>query len=529
MSPVDLASLPDDPAILRTTIEQLAAQLADARRRIEVLSYQIAQLRRHAYGRKSEKVVVEQLLLAFDGLKEEIDELARRQEQAEETMAAVEKAATAGHGRRRLPKDLPRETVKVTVPEADRACPECGGERAPIGAEIAERYEYRPASVVVQVVEREKLACKTCQAHVVTAEPPPAPLAKAQPGPGMLAHIITNKYADHLPLYRQEDILARQGAPIARSTMVGWLVGAARELRPIADAMHKDVLGSPFIHADDIPVPVLDPLRDETREGRLWLYSGDRDHPHDVYRFSPDRRGEHPQRHLEGYKGFLVADAYAGFNALFANGSIVEVACWAHARRKAFDARVTDSVTASTFLAWVRKLYDVEDLAKGLDNDARRALRQEKSVPLLAGFKTWLDEVRRKILPQSPMGQAIAYTLNLWDALNRYVEHGFLPIDNNAAERALRCVAVGRKNWEFAGSDDGGHRAAVFYTLVSTCKRHGVDPWAYLSDVLMRVATTPLSRIEHLFPHRWKAARLAKLQDAAAAVAAVAGTDGRQE
>lgn len=514
-------SLPDDPALLRATIENLAAQLADAKRRIQALQHQVDLLRRSAYGRKSEKVVLDQLLLAFSGLTEQVAEIEKAHAQAEEAAAvAAEKAA--GHGRRRLPADLPRETVRVEVPQAERPCPKCGAERATIGFAVSERLEYVPAQVKIQVVEREKLACKSCAAHVATADPPPQPIEKALPGPRLLARIVTNKYADHLPLYRQEGIFERIGIRIARSTMVGWLVPTALLLKPIAEAMLKDVLRSRAIHGDDTPVPVLDPQLDRTREGRLWAYCGDRDHPCTVYLYSPDRKGEHPRAHLEGFAGFLHADAWSGFDALFRSGLVIEVACWAHVRRKFFDSRSLDAVFANTALAWIRKLYDIEDLAEDFTDDERRALRQEKAVPLLGKFKEWLQESSLTLLPQSPLGQAVSYALKNWDALNRYTEHGFLDIDNNAAERALRCVAVGRKNWEFAGSDDGGHRAAVFYSLVATCKLHEVDPEAYIADVLMRVATTPRSRIADLFPHNWAKARLKEAAEAARQVAQLA-------
>lgn len=516
------ASLPDDPALLRATIESLSAQLAEAQRRIQALQHQIDLLRRSAYGRKSEKVVLEQLLLAFADLKEEVGRIEEAHAQAEEAAVALVEKQMSGHGRRRLPKDLPRETIRVPVPEGDRNCPKCGRERETIGFATSERLEYVSAEFKVQIVEREKCACQDCEAEIVTADPPPQPIEKALPGPRLLAHIITGKYSDHLPLYRQEGIFARCGLKIARSTMVGWLIPAAALLKPVAEAMYRDALLSRFLNSDDTPVPVLDPLLDRTREGRLWGYCGDRDHPYVCYFYSPDRGGEHPARHLEGFASFLVVDAYTGYDALFRTGRIVEILCWAHVRRKFYDSRTTDAVSANTALAWIRKLYDVEDLARDKGDDERRDLRQRLAVPLLEGFKKWLDDAALKILPASPIGQAISYALKNWPALVRYTEHGFLPIDNNAAERALRCVAVGRKNWEFAGSDEGGRRAAIFYTLVSTCKLHGVDPEAYIADVLERVSTTPASRIAELFPHNWAKARLAEATDAARKVAEVA-------
>lgn len=505
----DISVLPDDPAILRATAQQLVSALREAQRRIQQLEHQIAVLKRSAFGKKSEKVVLDQLLLSFAKLTDEQRRIAEALVAAHE---AEERAAKPPpkrdpHGRGKLPDHLPVEDIVETLTEAERACPKCGKTREKIGEEISERLEYEPSSFKRQLIKRDKFACKPCEGQVVTAEKPAEAIERCKAGPGLLSQVVVSKYGDHSPLNRQEEIYARHGIDISRSTLCDWAADAAQLLKPIAEAMHRDVLLSRNIHTDDTTVPVLDILSGGTRTGRAWVYVGDRDHPHDSFQYSPDRCKEHPREHLGDYASYLTADAYPGYDNLFADLKIREVACLAHARRKIYDAKDTDTLTGYTALAWIRKLYDVEDIAKNKTDEERLALRRTLSIPLLVGFKTWLDDAALRLPPRSIMGAAIGYSRNHWIALCRYTEQGFLSIDNNAAERALRAIALGRKNWLFAGSDQGGRTAAIHYTLISTCKRHDIDPWAYLKDVMMRVGTTPQSRIEELFPHRWKQLR----------------------
>jgi hypothetical protein len=361
-------------------------------------------------------------------------------------------------------------------------------------------------------------------------------------GPGLLAQVITSKYADHLPLYRQEEILARQGLNVTRSTLCDWIGQTAQLLSPLHQASSVDLKLSLVLHTDDIPVPVLDerpskretpaapveskkpeetpdgasavaeamadegPARRRTRLGRLWTYVGNDEHPHIVFEYTPTREQIWPQRFLKDWHGKLQADAYGGYDAMYKLQEIVEVACWAHARRYFFDAKGTDPPRAQTALAYIHQLYEVERTALEMASAERARFRQERAGPILTAFKTWLEAQGMAVLPKSPIAQAIGYALDQWVALTRYLEDGDLDIDNNEAERALRCVAIGRKNWLFAGSDAGGQWAAIFYSLIASCRRHGIDPFAYLRDVLMRVLTTPISRIRELLPAYWKPA-----------------------
>jgi transposase len=512
----DLAiDLPTDLDSCHSLIRELLETLHQDRLLIGNLQHQLGRLLRQRFGRSSETIDPDQLLLFAADILTEPDAIPATPTQpgpAEDpppTPAA--KPKRKGHGRRPLPDHLPRRPVVHDVSPDQLTCPDCGGCREVFGEEIREQLEYIPASLVVIQHVRPKYACKTCQAHVVIAERLPEPIEKGLPGPGLLAHVIVNKYADHLPLYRQERIFARQGLTLSRQTMCGWMATCAELLKPIYDAMVRAILQSKAIQSDDTPVDVLDPGREGTRQGRIWVAIGDRDHPYTAYDFTPNRSGAGPARFFKDYRGYLQADAYSGYDALFKSGSIIEVGCWAHARRKFYEARATSAAHAHRALAYIRKLYDVEADAKAanLDDEARRALRQERSVPILEELFAWLAKVRALVLPKSPMGEAIGYALNQRAALMRYTEHGFLEIDNNASERGEKTIAIGRNNWLFFGSENGGATAAVLFSLTETCKGLGIDPWAYLKDVLDRLSTHPASRIEELLPDRWEALRRA--------------------
>ncbi len=332
-----------------------------------------------------------------------------------------------------------------------------------------------------------------------------AAAGKGLAGPGLLAYVITSKLGDHLPLYRLEKIFARQDVHVASSTMCAWMAASALLLTPLYRLLIERVRQSKAIHTDDTRVPVRDEqVKGKCKSGRIWTYIGDRDHFYIVYEYTPDRTRAGPATWLKEYKGYLQADAYGGYDGIYATG-VIEVACWAHARRKFFDARETDGVRAAAMLGMVRELYAVEDEAKSMTDDARRDLRQQKSLPVLAKIKAWLDEQIKLVLPRSPMAGAIQYTLNQWDALCRYCEHGWLDIDNNAAERALKRVAIGRKNWLFAGNDAAARSHANLYTLLASAQRHGLDPQKYLMSVLSKIGTTPMSELNQFLPDRWKA------------------------
>jgi transposase len=357
---------------------------------------------------------------------------------------------------------------------------------------------------------------------VVIAPKPAQPIDKGLPGPGLLAFIITSKYCDHLPLYRQESIIGRHGVDIARSTLCDWMAACAELLRPLYDAMLADALLSRVIGIDETRLPVLEKGNDKTKSGRLWTVVGDRDHPNTVYFYTATKVRDGPAAILENYKGFMQADAANVFDGIYLPGDIVEVGCMAHSRRYFHDARTSDAARAAEALARIGFFYDVEREAKAiidkqeLGNDAADALRlkmrQERTLPKLKEFKVWLEAQAKVVLPKSPMAQAVNYALNHWEALLRFTEHGFLNIDNNGAERALRPGAVGRKNWLFAGSDAGGHTTAVLYSLTQTCRRHGIDPFAYLQDVLTRLPKGDYQELSDLFPHRWAEAQRAKAE-----------------
>jgi transposase len=497
--PSDDEPLPDDPPTLQAMVRELIEALDAERRASESLRARLDQLLRRLYGPRSEKVSNTPSL--FDNEPSD-NPLPLPPEPEREGIPAK----AGRHGRRRLPRDLPRHRVEHDLTDAQKLCPCCRSPRVRIGEEVSERLEYRPASLFVVEHVRQKYACRSCRGRLVLAPMPAEALPKAVAAPGLLAQVITAKFADHLPLHRLEGILARHGVELSRSTMCDWLAGCAEAMRPIYDAMCARVRRSKVIHTDDTPVPVLDRTRDRTRTGRIWVYLGDAKNPYTVYDATPSRSRDGPRAFLAKYQGYLQADAFGGYDGLFATGA-TEVACWAHTRRKFHEAVESDSRLSLEALAHIRRLYEVERRAKEIDSDTRLSLRQRESVPVLRAFKDWLDARRASALPKSPLGAAITYATNQWAALNVYTSDGDLAIDNNAAERALRGVAVGRKNWLFWGSDAGGKTAAVLTSLTATCKRHGIDPWSYLSDVLSRIPTHPADRVAELLPDVWAAAQ----------------------
>jgi transposase len=510
--------LPDDIESAHRLIRELLASLHRQSHLNEKLQHQLELLLRRLYGKKSEKLDPDQLWL----FAREILEANGKQTEPEpgSSTPPPAKPPIPGHGRKPLPTSLPRRRVLHDVPPGDRPCPDCGEVRRCIGEEIREQLEYVPASMVVLQHIRPKYACAACRANVAIADRLPEPIEKGLPGPGLLAQVAVSKYADHLPLYRQEGIFKRFGVELSRATMCGWMASAAGLLEPIVWAMLKRVLLSKVVQTDDTTVPVQDHEGPGIKTGRLWAHIGDGNNHFIVYDYTPDRSGAGPGRIFKGFEGYLQADAYSAYDALFEGGKIVEVGCWMHARRKFYDARASDPVRSHLMLAWVVGLYDVEEDAKKARkkhpewDDAswhayRHDLRSRHSHPLLEAIHTWLETERPKVLPKSPMNEAIGYALNHWPALIRPWEAGFLEIDNGASERAIKPVALGRKNWLFAGSDEGGKTAATLMSLCATCKELGIDPFAYLRDVLDRVSTHPNSRIEELLPDRWKPAESA--------------------
>jgi transposase len=534
-----VAQLQSEVELLRAERDEYLQQLKLKDRKIDDLQHQVQALLRRHFGRSSEKMDPRQMLL-FENL---IDKAIPEMPAADDTDApAVPKRQGKGHGRRRLPSNLPREKVIHDLPEEEKPCPCCGKLRHIIGKETHEQLDYIPAKVKVIEHIRLTYGCPHCEKdaspdgpQIVTANKPLQPIEKGLAAPGLLSYIIVSKYGDHLPMHRLERILQRHGIEIARSTMCDWAGQCAGLLRPLYDLMVDEVRSSKVIHTDDTPVKVQDRGRTQTRTGRFWVYLGDPDHSYTVFAYTPSRSRDGPMAFLRDWgkdeRVYLQADAFGGYDGIYAGeagGCVTEVACWAHARRKFYDAQNSDPTAGSQALAYIRLLYDVETQAKketkqaakpALANGAsdrrlhellaenRLRLRQKQAVPRLAQFRGWLQSQQAEhggsLLPKSPMGQAIQYALNQWDALCVYTTDGRLAIDNNASENALRRVAVGRKNWLFVGSDNGGRTAATLFSVIATCERHRVEPMTYLRDVLTRIAAMPVNQLGTLLPDRW--------------------------
>jgi transposase len=509
----DLNTLDADAlkSILLATHEELVSvqeQLLSHQHEIQHLTLLIAKLQRMQFGRKSEKVErqIEQLELKLEELEANRSEQAPPLEQPSPTPRTASKPA-----RRPLPPHLPRE-FKTHEPEQP-CCPECGGTLSKLGEDVSEVLEYIPESFKVIRHVRPKLSCTACDV-IVQAPAPSRPIERGIAGPALLAHVLTSKYCDHLPLHRQNAIYARQGVDLEDSTLADWVGASSRLVQPLVEALRRYVLGGNKLHADDTPVPVLAPGNGKTKTGRLWTYvrddrpAGDTAAPAVWFSYSPDRKGAHPQQHLRDFTGTLQADAYAGFNQLYENGRIQEAACWAHVRRKFYELmEAHKSPIATEAVERIAALYAIENEIRGRAPDERRQVRQARSRPLLDAMHDWLEASLAKLSKKSDTSAAIRYALALWGALVRFCDDGRIEIDNNIAERALRTVAIGRKNYLFAGSDRGGERAATFYSLIGTAKLNGLDPEAYLRELLTRIADHPVNLIAELLP--WNIATVA--------------------
>jgi transposase len=525
-------NLPDDISALKEMVLQQTAVIGELQKTLnrekllsEKLQHQLELLLKRLYGPRSDRIDMGDLPL-FDAktIQALLNPPTSAPASIPEETASDSSISRPGHGRNPLPAHLKRIEVLHDVEPEDKICGTCGTDKVKIGEENADQLEYVPATVVVLQHVRPTYACPNeCEGEVVTADVPFKPIPKGLPGPGLLAKVAVNKYADHLPLYRQEEIFQRERIEIARSTMCDWMASCAEIGRPLVKRMIDLILKSHVIHTDDTPVPVLDDMKNKTKTGRLWAYLGDDAHPYNVYDYTASRRRDGPVMFLQDYLEYLQADAYRGYDGIYKPDGITEVACWAHARRKFVESQSTALETAVEAVAFIRRLYDVEDDAKNEikslppdltaeerithSAEIRLRLRQQRSVLVLGEFKKWLEARAMDTLPKSPLGVAVSYALNNWKALNIYTADGSLAIDNNAAERAMRPVAIGRKNYIFFGSDRGGETAAILYSLIGSAKRHGLNVFEYLRDVFARFLSTPISRIDDFLPDRWKERR----------------------
>jgi transposase len=480
------------------------------RNKIEVLLRELLDARRN---RKSEQLSADQLALfaaAWQARQAEPEPTRPNDSDDDDPNANPGTGESAPKkrtgGRQPLPRHLKRERIVHDLAEKEKHCSACQQDLRLIGEESSERYEYIPAQLTVIEDICKKYAC-ACT--VKTATKPPQPIEKSTAGASLLAQVIVAKTADHLPLHRQEKIFERDGVDISRKTMGGWLAQCADLLKPLYGSMKEVLFQSKVIGTDDTSVKVLDVKLPFARTGRIWPYYGDPDHPVILYDYTATRERAGPEEFLKGYRGYLQADAYSGYDAFFKDPArgLIEVGCWAHARRYFHKALESDQARMGPALLLIAQLYRVEKPARSLGSGERLRLRQLQSQPILEHLRNYLLEIQGEVLPKSPEGRAVRYTLKNWTALTRYCEDGDLQIDNNATERAIRGVAVGRNNWLFFGSDEGGKTAAVLRSFVASCQRVGVDPFVWLKDILSRIADHPITRIAELLPHNWASAQ----------------------
>ena len=490
---------------LERVLEETAADYGQLQEKHAELAETLALLRRYIFGPRRERFID----APGQGHLFDIPEILDEPEPAALTLqddGAAQRSTAARSPRRTRLDHLPHIRIPHDVPDCDKTCSCCGGPKTLIGEDESRELDFIPARLEVKVHVLPKYACPKCRDGVTSPPVPPKPVPGGIAGAGLVSFVVVSKFADHLPLYRLEDILTRHGVFLSRSTLCDWVRNTAFVLESLAEFQKALVLQSPVLWTDDTPVTVLGGKQSGSSTGRFWVYIGDKEHPYSVYDFTMSRARDGPAAFLKDYRGFLQADAYGGYDGIFlgSDGAIMEVACWAHARRKFHDARSNAPREANQILEWIRQLYDIEDRARDLARIERQALRQLESVPILDRIEQYLDELSRRGLPKSALGKAVTYARNQWEALRRYVGDGQLTIDNNVSERTLRIQAIGRKNWEFLGSADAGPRAAVLFTILAGAKRHRLEPWAYLRDVLLHLSAGEAD-LEPLLPDRWAA------------------------
>jgi transposase len=508
---VDLAALPQDVDALHRLIRELAARqasehqaLSEAQAEIERLRVIVKKLQRQQFGQRAERLAEGQLELGLEDVSADIG----RVEQLLPVLPVAQGPAGQDRSdRSSLPDHLEREELNLDLEVT--ACPCCGGVLHVAGETVSEMLDWVPARLRVVRIRRPKYGCRAC-GRIHQAAAPERPIAKGLATPGLLAQVLVSKYCDHLPLYRQSQMFARQGVELDRSTLANWVGGATWWLEPLRDRLAEHVFGSQKLFADDTPIPVLDPGRGRTKTGRLWVYArddrpwGGSDPPAAVYFYSPDRKAEHPMAHLERFKGVLQVDGYPGFEQLVPKG-IVLAACWAHTRRRFYEVhQATGSPIAAEALRRIGELYAVEDRIRGRSAELRRMVRSELARPLVDSLKRWFVAELHRVAPRSPLSDAIRYALVRWEALGRFLDDGRVELDTNTVERAIRPIALGRKNHLFAGSDGGADRWAIVCSLVTTAKLNDREPYAYLKDVLARMTNGhPASRLDDLLPWNW--------------------------
>ncbi|KYG01806.1 transposase [Sorangium cellulosum] len=500
---------------LKDKLARAAHERDEYRKLYELASIELERLRRHIYGQKAEHVDPAQTQLAFDAIVQLLagagaqpDAGATKPPEAGDGAAPNGPSGASGggdkgrqvrpHGRQKLPEHLPVERIELLPPEAR-------DERATalvrIGEEVSETLEWRPASFVRLQIVRPKFAVKGEPEQGVTiADIPDSPIPRCLAGPGLLAHVLVSKYADHLPLHRQEKIFERWGLHLSRSTLCGWVAACADKLAPLVGAMANDALNAHCIAID--ATGVLVQAKDKCRRGHFWVLVADRDHV--LFRYTPHHNQDGPKAFLRGYKGYVQADASNVYEKLFRTEQVTEVGCWAHARRKFFEAMTSDPQRATAAIGFIHKLYAIDKATKELPPSRRTEQRRMAAEPVLAAFRVWLETEDLLVLPRSPIAGAIGYALNQWTALTRFLEDGRLRLDNNRSELELRREAVGRKNWLFVGSKDGADWNATIVSLIASCALHGIEPWAYLRDVLILLRTWPPERVIELAPKSWK-------------------------
>ncbi len=491
----------------QSLIQELTKQLESSNRKLSMLQHQVEQLLKRIYGRRSEKMDPNQLI--FDGMLDILEQPEAPNEQIE--IPVPEKKKTLKKrvhpGRIPIPEHLERVEIILDIPETEKICPETGKDLKQIGWEVSEKLEYRPGKLIVNVYKRPKYVSPDSWADVgvIIAPMPDSPIEKCKADIGLLSHIIVSKFADHLPLYRQDGIFQREGVDIPRATQTSWCIQVYEAISPLEEVLKRAVLESPFLFTDDSIIPLQVKGNGKVKKGRLWIYvRGGPGPPLAIFDFSPDRSQKRPLNFLDGYKGYVHADAYSGYDELFRKEGLIEVACWAHARRKFDEAVKSRPGEATAIMARIAQLYRVETLCKEMEPEERCRIRRERSRPVLDGLFEKIEALKLETIPKEPLRKAVDYALNQKEALYRYLENGWLKIDNNTSENAIRPLALGRKNWLFAGSERGARATALYLSLIQSCKACDVNPWEYFDDMLRRIMSHPVNRLRELLPDQWK-------------------------